>query len=152
VTPRPITSSEEDPLLTPAEVGERFRVDRKTVGRWAVAGLIDELRTPGGHRRFRESDVRRMLGLADSRGDDGVRYHLWSNKHGMWWRPAACGYTLRESEAGSFTEEEAVRYVVRSAWSGHVDQVTCMVVVSPDVDRVASTPTDENDADTEELQ
>lgn len=48
-------------LLTPAEVAALFRVDPKTVTRWAVAGRISSLRTPGGHRRFRETDVRALL-------------------------------------------------------------------------------------------
>lgn len=52
---------EGDPLLTPGEVARIFRVDPKTVTRWAKAGRIDSVRTPGGHRRFRESDVRELL-------------------------------------------------------------------------------------------
>lgn len=48
-------------LLTPAEVGAMFRVDSKTVTRWANAGRIASIRTPGGHRRFRESEVRALL-------------------------------------------------------------------------------------------
>ena len=48
-------------LLTPAEVAEMFRVNPKTVTRWARAGKITSLRTLGGHRRFRESEVRSML-------------------------------------------------------------------------------------------
>lgn len=48
-------------LLTPAEVGGMFRVDPKTVTRWAKAGRLRSVRTPGGHRRFYESDVRRLL-------------------------------------------------------------------------------------------
>jgi excisionase family DNA binding protein len=51
----------DDPLLTPAEVAAIFRVDPKTVTRWAAAGRITSIRTPGGHRRFRESEVRSML-------------------------------------------------------------------------------------------
>ena len=50
-----------EPLLTPAEVAALFRVDPKTVTRWASAGRIGSIRTPGGHRRFRESEVRSML-------------------------------------------------------------------------------------------
>lgn len=50
-----------NPLLTPAEVATAFRVDPKTVTRWASAGRIGSIRTPGGHRRFRESEVREML-------------------------------------------------------------------------------------------
>jgi len=48
-------------LLTPAEVASMFRVDPKTVTRWASAGRIGSIRTPGGHRRFRESEVRALL-------------------------------------------------------------------------------------------
>jgi excisionase family DNA binding protein len=50
-----------DRLLTPGEVASLFRVDPKTVTRWAAAGRIGSIRTPGGHRRFRESEVRSML-------------------------------------------------------------------------------------------
>lgn len=50
-----------DPLLTPGEVANLFRVDPKTVSRWAKAGRISSIRTVGGHRRFRESDVRALL-------------------------------------------------------------------------------------------
>ena len=48
-------------LLTPGEVATLFRVDPKTVTRWAAAGRIGSIRTPGGHRRFRESEVRALL-------------------------------------------------------------------------------------------
>jgi excisionase family DNA binding protein len=48
-------------LLTPGEVASLFRVDPKTVTRWAAAGRINSIRTPGGHRRFRESEIRDLL-------------------------------------------------------------------------------------------
>lgn len=48
-------------LLTPGEVASMFRVDPKTVTRWAAAGRISSIRTPGGHRRFRESEIRALL-------------------------------------------------------------------------------------------
>ncbi len=50
-----------DRLLTPGEVAQLFRVDPKTVTRWAAAGRINSIRTPGGHRRFREAEVRALL-------------------------------------------------------------------------------------------
>ena len=50
-----------DALLTPAEVAALFRVNPKTVTRWARAGKISAVRTLGGHRRFRESEIRRSL-------------------------------------------------------------------------------------------
>jgi excisionase family DNA binding protein len=48
-------------LLTPAEVAALFRVDPKTVTRWAQAGKLTSIRTLGGHRRYRESEVRDLL-------------------------------------------------------------------------------------------
>jgi excisionase family DNA binding protein len=50
-----------DRLLTPSEVATVFRVDPKTVSRWAMSGRIKSIRTPGGHRRFRESEIREWL-------------------------------------------------------------------------------------------
>lgn len=48
-------------LLTANEVGAMFRVDPKSVTRWARLGRIDAVRTPGGHYRFRDSVVRDLL-------------------------------------------------------------------------------------------
>ena len=45
----------------PAEVAALFRVDPKTVTRWAKAGKLTSIRTLGGHRRYRESEVRNLL-------------------------------------------------------------------------------------------
>lgn len=53
--------SKPDPLLTPAQVAAMFTVDPRTVSRWAKTGRLPCARTPGGHRRFRESVVRAML-------------------------------------------------------------------------------------------
>lgn len=44
-------------LLTPAEVAKRFRVDPKTVARWAKTGKLKSVRTLGGHRRYAKSDI-----------------------------------------------------------------------------------------------
>jgi excisionase family DNA binding protein len=38
-----------------------FRVDPKTVTRWAKSGKLTSIRTLGGHRRYRESEVRSLL-------------------------------------------------------------------------------------------
>jgi excisionase family DNA binding protein len=48
-------------LLTPAEVAALFRVDPKTVTRWAKADKLTAIRTLGGHRRYREAEVRALL-------------------------------------------------------------------------------------------
>ena len=48
-------------LLTPSEIAALFRVNPKTVTRWARAGKLTAIRTLGGHRRFRVSEIRRCL-------------------------------------------------------------------------------------------
>ena len=53
---------DSEPLLTPGEVAIMFRVDPKTVTRWAKAGKITSIRTLGGHRRYREREIRALLG------------------------------------------------------------------------------------------
>ena len=52
---------DDDALLTPSEVAAMFRVNPKTVTRWARAGKISAIRTLGGHRRFRASEIRQFL-------------------------------------------------------------------------------------------
>lgn len=60
---------QDDDLLTPGEVAVLFRVDPKTVTRWAAAGrfgrdsrgLLTVVRTPGNHHRFRYSGLRPYL-------------------------------------------------------------------------------------------
>ena len=51
----------QENLLTPSEVAALFRVDPKTVTRWAKAGKLTSIRTLGGHRRYKESEVRALL-------------------------------------------------------------------------------------------
>jgi excisionase family DNA binding protein len=55
------SSDAAEPLMTPAEVASLFRVDPKTVTRWAQAGKLTSIRTLGGHRRYRESEVRALM-------------------------------------------------------------------------------------------
>lgn len=58
-----VTSDDGDEgrLLTPAEVAKLFRVDPKTVTRWAKSGKLSTIRTLGGHRRYRASEVYALL-------------------------------------------------------------------------------------------
>lgn len=60
---------ESEVLLTPAEVAKLFRVDPKTVTRWAKAGKLTAIRTLGGHRRYRKSEVQTLLGNISNRGE-----------------------------------------------------------------------------------
>ncbi len=59
---RPVPAgSTSGALLTPSEVASLFRVDPKTVTRWAKAGKLSAIRTLGGHRRYSEAEVRMLL-------------------------------------------------------------------------------------------
>lgn len=58
------TMQSPETLLTPSEVAAIFRVDPKTVTRWAKVGKLSSIRTLGGHRRFREQEVRALLAQA----------------------------------------------------------------------------------------
>jgi excisionase family DNA binding protein len=59
--PQPPKPGEPEELLTPSEVAAMFRVNPKTVTRWARSGKISAIRTLGGHRRFRKSEITRIL-------------------------------------------------------------------------------------------
>ena len=59
--PSHLSVSGQENLLTPAEVAALFRVDPKTVTRWAKAGKLTSIRTLGGHRRYKESEVKALL-------------------------------------------------------------------------------------------
>jgi excisionase family DNA binding protein len=56
-------------LLAPREVAALFRVDPKTVTRWAEQGRLTTVRTLGGHRRFRADEVYALLNRPASGGD-----------------------------------------------------------------------------------
>jgi excisionase family DNA binding protein len=56
-----LTEAEQnDDLLTPGQVAAIFAVDPKTVTRWAREGRVAFLTTPGGHRRYRRSEIDRL--------------------------------------------------------------------------------------------
>jgi excisionase family DNA binding protein len=60
---------DSEPLLTPAEVSQIFRVDPKTVTRWARSGRISSVKTLGGHRRYPKSEILQVL-------QDGTNYRV----------------------------------------------------------------------------
>lgn len=78
-----MSAEDTGPLLTPGEVATLFKVDPKTVTRWAKAGRLTSIRTPGGHRRYREAEVRAQLGVvSESPADPLVAplHTLWPSK------------------------------------------------------------------------
>lgn len=48
-------------MMAPYEVAQVFKVDPKTVGRWAKRGRIRSLRTPGGHRRYFRAEIEALV-------------------------------------------------------------------------------------------
>jgi len=70
-----LSVSAQEKLLTPSEVATLFRVDPKTVTRWAKAGKLTSIKTLGGHRRYRESEVKALLKstLGDSVSNSSIK-------------------------------------------------------------------------------
>lgn len=60
-----------------------------------------------------------------------LRYLLWANDRQMWWLPDGWGYTANRTEAGTFSEAEAVRFVIQSAHAGRVSEATVMIAAAP---------------------
>jgi excisionase family DNA binding protein len=50
-----------EPLLSPAEVADLFKVHPLTVTRWANQGRIGSVRTLGGHTRYKQAEALRLL-------------------------------------------------------------------------------------------
>ena len=47
-------------------------------------------------------------------------YLVWSNQHGMWWRPAGRGYTKQIEEAGRYTRVNAEAIVKDATLDGRL--------------------------------
>lgn len=56
-----MTAPEIEPLMTPAEVAAMWNVNAETVRRWAVAGKLTVILTPGGQRRYSAAEVRALM-------------------------------------------------------------------------------------------
>ena len=64
-----LAAMEPTELLLPQEVATLFRVDPKTVTRWAQAGKVAAVKTGGGHRRFRAGTILALLRRGDGASD-----------------------------------------------------------------------------------
>lgn len=62
-------------FYTPAEVAALFHVRRETVARWANAGLLPSIRTPGGHRRYPAAAMNQLLDLGWPNRPHPLRRH-----------------------------------------------------------------------------
>ncbi|MFC0040149.1 helix-turn-helix domain-containing protein [Actinomadura rayongensis] len=71
-----MTNKPEEPqqptLYTPAEVANFFRVDPKTVTRWARTGTLNPVTLPSGHRRYPAAEIHRLLQVGNAPGPDGL--------------------------------------------------------------------------------
>ena len=50
----------DDPFLRPRQAARLLGVEPRTVSNWARLGLLEGHRSPGGHHRFRLSEVQRL--------------------------------------------------------------------------------------------
>jgi excisionase family DNA binding protein len=50
----------QDRLITMQETCELLRVSKKSLRRWDKSGALRAVRTPGGNRRYRLSDIQRI--------------------------------------------------------------------------------------------
>jgi excisionase family DNA binding protein len=72
--PRPDPALELSPLgYTTHQAASALGVSAGTIRRWADAGALESLRTPGGHRRFSREQLDQFIAsLRESRGDSNV--------------------------------------------------------------------------------
>ena len=52
---------EHERFLAPSEAADLFGVDPKTLARWEKEGKLSAMRTSGGHRRYRYSDLQQAM-------------------------------------------------------------------------------------------
>ena len=57
-------------LLTTAESCAMLGVTRWTLDKWEKAGELESVRTKGGHRRYRQSDINRIMGVESNTSDN----------------------------------------------------------------------------------
>jgi predicted site-specific integrase-resolvase len=60
-------SQDIERMLRPREVAMLFKVDPKTVTRWAKTGRLTPITLPSGHRRYRASDVEALMSSSTRR-------------------------------------------------------------------------------------
>jgi DNA-binding transcriptional MerR regulator len=53
--------NQDDPLITSHEAAELIGCSIQSLHRWESDGLITPNRTPGGHRRYRQSEVLELI-------------------------------------------------------------------------------------------
>lgn len=57
-------------LLTLKETETLLNVSKSTLQRWDKSGKLKALRTEGGHRRYKESEILNLIGIEETDGED----------------------------------------------------------------------------------
>lgn len=57
-------------LLTLKETETLLNVSKSTLQRWDKSGKLKALRTEGGHRRYKESEILNLIGFEETYGED----------------------------------------------------------------------------------
>jgi excisionase family DNA binding protein len=123
-----------DPLLTPAQVAALLYVDPKTVTRWARAGKLNSFRTPGGHRRFLQSDILEVMTGANN--GKSVAPGLSSREGASAVTPAAAQEsTTRSSDETAIAQDESggaavVAEAVAIALEPQVEEAATAVILT----------------------
>lgn len=103
-----------DPMH-PGAVAALFKVDPKTVMRWANQRRVRSFRTAGGHRRFRKADV---LALFNREVFVSAREHMYRRRVGALHALVGCMESGKEPWPRLLTELKATgRYIgVDGSW------------------------------------
>lgn len=70
-----------DKLLTIKEVQEILNVSKTTLQRWDNSGKLVAVRTEGGHRRYKESDINKFTDKRDNVNYGSLYEHLCSAQY-----------------------------------------------------------------------
>jgi len=93
-----VTAPEMEPLMTPAEVAETFRVSTEAVRRWVRAGRLTPVRTPGGRARYSAADIRALLNAAPEYPAPGSDIPAEKNFGMTGYVVGECGHRVAGSE------------------------------------------------------
>jgi predicted site-specific integrase-resolvase len=69
-------------LLSAQQIKELFGIHRNTLLKWEKEGLLQPVKTPGGRRRYRRSDIEGLLGICEKKTEkaDVILYARVSTK------------------------------------------------------------------------
>lgn len=96
-----------DKFLSISEARKYLNVSRATIDRWQAKGAIHPTYTPGGHRRFREADLRAAIGLEEQAPISQNRAVIYARVS-----------THKQADSGKLTrqEERLVTYAVKQGY------------------------------------